>query len=90
MADNACNVYLPNHCRPLQTDAPSVYMHILREAHRFEHFWTEHAAISNFDPFLELRVESEDLQGRLDSTDQGLEPQHVNEGSPPCRGYTLA
>lgn len=55
----------PDHGRPLEADAPAVDVDVLREAHRRQHLWAEHAAVADFDPFVEERVEGEDLQRGL-------------------------
>lgn len=55
----------PNHRRALQRDTPAMYVNVLGEPHWLEHLGPEHARVADLDPLLELRVEREDLQGRL-------------------------
>ena len=40
-------------------------MDVLGEAHWLKHLGPEHARVADLNPLLELRVEGEDLQGRL-------------------------
>ena len=35
------------------------------KSHRLEHFWSEHARVSNLNPFIQIWVEGEDLERRL-------------------------
>ena len=53
---------VPDHRGSFKADTPPVDVDVLGESHRFQHFWPEHSAISDLDPFLELRVESKDLE----------------------------
>ena len=55
----------PNHRWALKRDTPAMYVNVLGESHWLKHFGPEHARVADLDPLLELRVESEDLQGRL-------------------------
>ena len=56
---------IPNHRGPLQRDPPAVNMDVFGEAHWLKHLGPEHARVADLNPLLELRVEGEDLQGRL-------------------------
>lgn len=40
-------------------------VNVLREAHRFQHLWAEHTAVTNFYPFAQLWVEGKNFEGRL-------------------------
>lgn len=62
--------HAPNHRRPLETDTPAVDVDVLGEAHGLEHLGAEHATVSDLDPFLQLRVEGEDLQRGLHDEDE--------------------
>ena len=42
-----------------------MYVDVFGEAHGLEHLRTEHAAVADLDPLLELRVEGEDLERGL-------------------------
>ena len=50
-----------DHSWPFKTNTPPVDVDIFGETHRLQHLWSEHTAVSNFDPFFELRVECEDF-----------------------------
>jgi len=56
---------IPNHCRPLQTQPPSVHTDVRRESHRLQHFRSEHPAVADLDPLVQHRMEGKNLQGRL-------------------------
>ena len=56
---------VPDHRRSFKTDTPPVDMDIFWESHRFQHFRSEHSTVSDLDPFLELGVESENLERGL-------------------------
>jgi hypothetical protein len=43
---------------------PTMHASIGRQLHGLEHFWSEHAAVIDLDPFVQLRVKR-DLQRRL-------------------------
>jgi hypothetical protein len=55
----------PDHCRPLETQTPTVDANVLREPHGLEHLGTEHPAVANFNPLLQHRVIRKDFEGRL-------------------------
>ena len=42
--------------------------HIFRKTHRFQHFRPEHATIPDLDPFIEHRMERENLKRRLSAS----------------------
>lgn len=42
-----------------------MHPHVLGVTHGFQHLWPEHPAIAYFDPAVQHRMESEDLQGGL-------------------------
>ena len=54
-----------DHCRSLKTETPSKYAYIFRQSHRQEHLRSEDSRISNFDPFIQACVETEDLKRGL-------------------------
>lgn len=48
-----------------QTYTPAQRSHVLRETHRLQHLWPEHAAVANLDPLAETWMVGEDLEGWL-------------------------
>ena len=50
---------------PLQRQAARDASHILRQSHRSQHLRTEHSAVSDLRPAIQIRVEPEDLHRRL-------------------------
>lgn len=48
-----------NHGGSFETAAPSEHVYILGKSHRSQHFGSENARVSDFNPSLESRVESE-------------------------------
>jgi len=54
-----------DHGGALKRETPGDDADILGEAHRTEHLWTEDTRVTDFNPPLELRVETEDLERRL-------------------------
>ena len=54
-----------NHGRSLKRQTPSDNSHVLWKSHWSEHLWAEDTRVADFDPSLELRMESEDLETRL-------------------------
>ena len=63
MAEEVSNVVDPvvDHGGALKRETPGDDADILREAHRTEHLWTEDTRVTDFNPALELGVETEDL-----------------------------
>ncbi len=45
---------LPCHGIPFQGQSPGNHGDILRQAHRAQHFWPEHAGVADFDPLAQL------------------------------------
>ena len=58
----------PNHSWSLQTQTPSMNPHIFRKTHRLQHFRPEHATIPDLDPFIEHRMERENLERGLSAS----------------------
>lgn len=56
---------IPNHGGTLQTQPPSMYAYIFREAHGLKHLRTEHTTVAHLDPAVEHGMESKDFQRRL-------------------------
>ena len=61
---NVANVVI-DHGGPFERQTPGDHAHIFRQAHRFEHLGTEHTRVSNFDPRVQLRMESKDFERGL-------------------------
>ena len=63
MAEEFSDVINPvvDHGGALKRETPGDDADILREAHRTEHLWTEDTRVTDFNPALELGVETEDL-----------------------------
>ena len=85
---------LLDHGGALERDAPAVDVHVVGEAHGLEHLGAEHPAVADLDPFVEERVEREDLERGLFShiyqyTQTTMRKTRVR-CAPPCRGYTQA
>jgi hypothetical protein len=60
----------PNHGRSLQAQSPSMDSDVFGETHWLQHFWTEHATIPDFDPFVQHRMEGKNLQRGLSAKDR--------------------
>lgn len=52
-----------DHSRTLKRETPCNNVYVSWKAHRTEHFRPEDTGVSDFDPFFELRMISEDFQG---------------------------
>lgn len=67
MTEKFSNVVNPvvDHGRALKRETPGDYADILRQTHGTEHLWTEDTRVTDFNPALELGVETEDLERGL-------------------------
>lgn len=54
-----------NHGGSLETEPPRDDTDVLGEPHRAEHLRSEHTRVTDFDPALQLGVETEDFETRL-------------------------
>ena len=50
-----------DHCWTFQGEAPGNDIDIFRDTHGQQHFWSENPRISNLDPFIQSRMETENL-----------------------------
>lgn len=85
MAQQLPNIPHPvlDHCRPLQTQSPSVHSHTLRKAHRLQHLRPKHAAVPDLYPLPQPLVPPKHLQARFRvRVVRGLEPQPLDPHFP--------
>ncbi len=54
-----------DHCWSFKTETPSDDADIFRETHRAEHLRSENTGVSNFNPTLQLRMETKDFKTGL-------------------------